>query len=187
MRIGYARVSTGDQILDLQVDALKASGCEKIFSEVASGAKDDRPVLTEALSFVRPGDSFIIWKLDRMGRSLQQLIAAINSLRDREIIFVSLSENFDTGSAAGRLLYQMSGAFAEYERSLIQERVRAGLQAARARGRCGGRPRRLNKSQLGVLQGLIVAQVGIGEICETLNISRSTYYRYLNNLAKNNT
>lgn len=185
MKIGYARVSTADQLLDLQTDALLTAGCEKIFTDVASGVKADRPELAQALEFVRAGDSFVVWRMDRLSRSLQQLIAAVNLLGEKEVEFVSLTEGFDTSGSGGRLLYQIFGAIAEYERAIIQERVRAGLAAARARGRYGGRPKKLKPNQLGVLRGLIVAQVEINQICETLSISKTTYYRYLNAIAAN--
>ena len=142
MLIGYARVSTHDQNADLQIDALKAAGCGRVFVETASGGKAGRPVLKEALAALRTGDSLMIWKLDRLARSLKQLVETLEMLQAGNIGLVSLTEAINTKSAGGRLVLHMFGAIAEFERTLIRERTLAGLAAARARGRIGGRPRK---------------------------------------------
>jgi DNA invertase Pin-like site-specific DNA recombinase len=141
MLVGYARVSTEDQNLDLQKDALQKAGCEKLFTDVASGAKDERAGLAEAIAFLRPGDTLVVWKLDRLGRSLKHLIETVTALQARKVGFRSLQESIDTTTSGGKLIFHVFGALAEFERDLIRERTQAGLQAARARGRKGGRPR----------------------------------------------
>src|SRR5215213_1360475 len=141
MFVGYARVSTSDQTLDLQQDALTKAGCTKIYTDTASGAQTEREGLTEALAYVRPGDTLVVWKLDRPGRSLKDLITRITELQTRKIGFKSLTENIDTTTSGGKLIFHIFGALAEFERDIIRERTRAGLEAARARGRYGGRPR----------------------------------------------
>lgn len=146
MNIGYARVSTGEQNLDLQVDALKEADCQTILQEKMSGAIADRPKLEEALNFMRDGDTLVVWRLDRLGRSLKHLIEIINHLHDRGLYFKSLQENIDTVSSSGKLIFHIFGALAEFERNIISERTKAGLKAARARGRYGGRPRRIDEN-----------------------------------------
>ena len=141
MNIGYARVSTFEQNMDLQLDALKSDGCEKIFTDTASGSKDDRPGLTEAIEFLRKGDTLVVWKLDRLGRSLRHLIDVVATLHQDERSFRSLQENIDTTTATGKLVFHVFGALAEFERDIIRERTLAGLEAARLRGKVGGRPR----------------------------------------------
>src|SRR5215210_3918276 len=143
MDVGYARVSTGEQTLDLQLDALETAGCGKVFQETASGAKADRPVLDEVLAYVRPGDTLVVWRLDRLGRSLQHLIETVAALAARGIGFKSLTEQIDTTTSGGKLVFHVFGALAEFERDLIRERTQAGLAAARSRGRVGGRPKKL--------------------------------------------
>src|SRR6266508_2032977 len=143
MQIGYARVSTGEQTLDLQRDALTAAGCDRICTDTASGARAERPGLTEALDHLRAGDTLVVWRLDRLGRSLRHLIETITALEQRGIGFKSLTESIDTTSSGGKLIFHIFGALAEFERELIRERTRAGLAAARARGRLGGRPKKL--------------------------------------------
>jgi len=143
MLIGYARVSTHDQNADLQIDALKAAGCEQVFVETASGGKAGRPVLKAALGALQPGDSLVVWKLDRLARSLKQLVETLERLQAQGIGLLSLTEAINTASAGGRLVLHMFGAIAEFERTLIRERTLAGLAAARARGRFGGRPRKM--------------------------------------------
>lgn len=140
MFIGYARVSTADQYLHMQEDALKNAGCEEIFNDIASGAKTARPGLHSAMSHLRKGDSLVVWKLDRLGRSLAHLIQTIKELNDKGIGFKSLQENIDTTTSGGQLIFHIFGALAEFERELIRERTQAGLKAARVRGRLGGRP-----------------------------------------------
>src|SRR5437660_12491827 len=141
MNIGYARVSTQDQTLHLQKDALEKLGCSKIFTDTASGAKAERKGLDEALAYVREGDTLVVWKLDRLGRSLQHLIETITQLNNRKIGFQSITEQIDTTTSGGKLIFHIFGALAEFERDIIRERTKAGLEAARARGRRGGRPK----------------------------------------------
>jgi DNA invertase Pin-like site-specific DNA recombinase len=181
MDIGYARVSTGEQTLDLQLDALRAAGCGKLYTETASGAKADRPVLDEVLSYVRKGDTLVVWRLDRLGRSLKHLIEVVAVLSERGIGFKSLTEQIDTTTPGGKLVFHVFGALAEFERDLIRERTHAGLAAARARGRLGGLPRKLAAAtQLELARTLYDGgQTDIATICQTLGISRATLYRYL--------
>ena len=143
MLIGYARVSTSDQTLELQKDALQKAGCSKIFTDTASGAKSERTGLDEALNYVRAGDTIVVWRLDRLGRSLKHLIETITGLNDRKIGFKSITESIDTTTSGGKLIFHIFGALAEFERDIIRERTQAGLNAARARGRKGGRPKSL--------------------------------------------
>jgi DNA invertase Pin-like site-specific DNA recombinase len=177
MLIGYARISTPDQTLNLQQDALTKAGCNKIFTDTASGAKTERKGLEQALTYVRKGDTFVVWRLDRLGRSLPHLIATMTDLEQRGIGFKSLTENIDTTTSGGKLIFHIFGALAEFERNLIRERTQAGLAAARARGRRGGRPRALTARQLGIAQDLYEKRHPIAEICRTLKISRPTLYR----------
>src|SRR5437763_7076389 len=183
MYVGYARVSTTDQTLDLQQDALEKIGCTKIFTDTASGAKAERPGLTEALAYVREGDTLVVWRLDRLGRSLKHLIETITDLNNRRIGFKSIQENIDTSTSGGKLIFHMFGALAEFERDIIRERTKAGLAAARARGRLGGRPKAktLNTpKKVAMAQSLYDNKDNtIDEICKTLNISRATLYRYI--------
>src|SRR5512133_3711250 len=143
MLIGYARVSTSDQTLDLQKDALQKTGCERIFTDTASGAKQERIGLEEAMSHLREGDILVVWKLDRLGRSLKHLIETITGLNNRKTGFKSITEAIDTTTSGGKLIFHIFGALAEFERDIIKERTQAGLNAARARGRKGGRPKAL--------------------------------------------
>jgi DNA invertase Pin-like site-specific DNA recombinase len=181
MHIGYARVSTGEQTLDLQRDALTAAGCDRICSDTASGARAERPGLTEALGHLRAGDTLVVWRLDRLGRSLRHLIETVMALEQRGVGFKSLSEAIDTTSPNGKLIFHIFGALAEFERELIRERTRAGLTAARARGRTGGRPKALGDPQRLALARALYAnkQTPIETICRTLKVSRATLYRYL--------
>jgi DNA invertase Pin-like site-specific DNA recombinase len=183
MLIGYARVSTGDQTIDLQMDALKHIGCDKIFTDTASGASVEREGLEQALKYVRPRDTLVVWRLDRLGRSLRHLIDTITYLNSRLVGFKSLTENIDSTTSGGKLIFHIFGALAEFERDLIRERTKAGLQAARARGRIGGRPK---AEKLNTPKKVALAQAlhddktnSIDDICKTLNISRSTLYRYV--------
>jgi DNA invertase Pin-like site-specific DNA recombinase len=177
MLIGYARVSTQEQTLNLQKDALQKAGCTKIFTDTASGAKTERIGLDEALNYVRKGDTLVVWRLDRLGRSLPHLIATMTNLEERGIGFKSLTENIDTTTSGGKLIFHIFGALAEFERNLIRERTQAGLTAARARGRKGGRPKALTVKQVGIAQDLYEKRHPIAEICRTLKISRATLYR----------
>ena len=148
MKIGYARISTVEQNVELQVDALKAAGCEKLFQDVASGAKSDRQGLAEAIEYARSGDVLTVWKLDRLGRSLKHLIETVNYLHDKGVGFASVQESIDTTTSGGKLIFHVFGALAEFERELIRERTTAGLAAARARGRTGGRKQKLSTNPL---------------------------------------
>jgi DNA invertase Pin-like site-specific DNA recombinase len=177
MLIGYARVSTHEQTLNLQQDALTKAGCTKIFTDTASGAKAERKGLEQALNYVRKGDTFVVWRLDRLGRSLSHLIATMTGLEERGIGFKSLTENIDTTTSGGKLIFHIFGALAEFERNLIRERTQAGLVAARARGRKGGRPTVLTSKQVGIARDLYEKRHPIADICRTLKISKATLYR----------
>ncbi len=182
MLIGYARCSTADQKLDLQTDALEKAGCEKIFSDFASGAKADRPGMNEALKFCRKGDTLVVWKLDRLGRSLKHLIETVGSLQEREIGFKSLQEAIDTTTSSGKLFFHIFASIAEFERELIRERVHAGLTAARQRGRLGGRPSIMDAKKVKMAESLYRDRTNTpAEICKTLGISKATLYRHLSN------
>ena len=179
MLIGYARVSTGDQNLDMQKDELKRAGCKRICTDVASGAKSERPGLNDALTFAREGDTLVVWKLDRVGRSLGHLIETVRQLQARGIGFRSLHENIDTTTGTGKLIFHIFGALAEFERDLIRERTMAGLASARARGRKGGRRPILDEKRRMILQSLVQDRANSpAVICATLGISRATFYRY---------
>jgi DNA invertase Pin-like site-specific DNA recombinase len=181
MKVGYMRVSRIEQDEALQRDALEAAGCEKLFLDKITGVKFERKGLDEALAFLRPGDTLVVWKLDRAGRSLQHLIEMLNSLQARGVDFISLTEKIDTSTPGGKLIFHLMGALAEFERDLIRERTNAGLSAARARGRTGGRPRKLKTDQKITLARRMFAEPerNINLICETLKISRATLYRYV--------
>src|SRR4051794_28829513 len=180
MLIGYARVSTDEQTLDLQRDALEKANCEQIFTDRISGTKESRPGLTEALSHLRPGDTLVVWRLDRLGRSLRHLIDTVTDLQARGIGFQSLSESINTTTSGGKLVFHIFGALAEFEREIIRERTTARLQAARARGRNGGRPKKLTNKQIEMLQHLAADKKHtVKEICQTLGIGRTAFYRYL--------
>ena len=185
MLIGYARVSTPDQYLRMQEDALKSSGCEEIYTDIASGAKTARPGLFEALSHLRNGDTLVVWKLDRLGRSLAHLIQTVKELSDKEIGFKSLQENIDTTTSGGQLIFHIFGALAEFERELIRERTQAGLKAARVRGRLGGRPPTLSNYDVKKLRKHYdKGELSVKEICKLFNITKPTLYRYLKNDSK---
>ena len=180
MLIGYARVSTQDQTLHLQKDVLEKIGCSKIFTDTASGATIERKGLDEALNYVREGDTLVVWRLDRLGRSLKHLIEPITNLNNREIGFKSSTENIDTTTSGGKLIFHIFGALAEFERDIIRERTNAGLQAARARGCKGGRPKSLTGKKVAMAQELYENKNNsIDEICKSLNISRATLCRYI--------
>src|SRR5439155_5551911 len=180
MLIGYARVSTQDQTLNLQKDALEKLGCNKIFTDTASGAKAERNGLEEALEYVREGDSLVVWKLDRLGRSLKHLIETITTLNKRNIGFKSITENIDTTTSGGKLIFHIFGALAEFERDIIRERTNAGLAAARARGKLGGRPKALSPEKIKLARKLYAdTSTSVAEICKMLGISRHTLQRYV--------
>ncbi len=180
MLIGYARVSTDDQNLDLQRDALQKAGCEQIYTDQVSGTKARRPGLEQALSHLREGDTLVVWRLDRLGRSLRHLIETVTELQEKGIGFKSLTESIDTTTSGGRLVFNIFASLAEFEREIIRERTQAGLQAARARGRTGGRPKALTEKQVQMLNQLASDKNrSVNEICRTLGISRKTFYRYV--------
>lgn len=180
MKVGYARTSTTEQSPEMQVEALRAAGCERIFVEQVSGAAKERPVLEQALGFLRGGDTLVVWKLDRLGRSLRHLIELVDGLGRRGVDLRSLQDNIDTATPGGRFLFHVFGAVAEFERDLIRERVLAGIHSARARGRKGGRPRVVDDRKLAAILDLRRAgTLSDGEICRQLGISETTLYRRL--------
>ncbi len=180
MLVGYARVSTQDQNPRLQLDALKDAGCEKIFVEKASGAQRDRPELSAAIDYARTGDTLVVWKLDRLARSLKQLIETVEDLEKREIGFRSLTEAIDTTTSGGRLVFHIFASLAEFERSIIRERTRAGLEAARSRGRTGGRPPALTEKDLTAAKAMLKDDtMTVEEIAKQLGVAPSTLYRHL--------
>ena len=178
MLVGYARVSTHGQELDLQKDALKEVGCERVYTDVASGAKATRPGLDEALDFVRTGDMLVVWRLDRLGRSLPHLIEVVRGLDDVGVGLWTLHEQVDTTTAGGKLVFHVFGALAEFERELNRERTAPGLKAARARGRVGGRKRRMTYEQVQQAALLLASpNCDVAEICRTFGVHRATLYR----------
>ena len=185
MKIGYARVSTQDQNEQLQLDTLKEAGCENIFTDHASGAKTDRPELARALDYLRPGDTLTVWKLDRLGRSLKHLIQVVDDLQGQGIAFCSLTEGMDTTTSGGKMIFHIFGSLGEFERDLIRERTNAGLKAARARGRVGGRKNKLTPSQVKTLLSMYESkQHTTRELRETFKISQPTLYRYIREAVK---
>ena len=180
MIIGYARVSTIDQDTALQSDALTAAGCERIFEERASGAKEDRPELMRALDVARPGDVLVVWKLDRLARSLKQLVLVLDDLNARGIGFRCLAPAIDTTTPEGRLLYSITGAFAEFERAIIQQRTKAGLKAALARGRKGGRPPALSPDDIRDARAMLSdPTISVAQVAERFGVGRTTLYRHV--------
>lgn len=180
MLIGYARVSTDDQNLNLQRDALSQAGCHQIFEDQISGAKTERPGLHEALKYARSGDTLVVWRLDRLSRSLKDLIEMVTRLESSGVGLKSLQEAIDTTSSSGKLIFHMFGALAEFERNLTRERTLAGLQAARARGRKGGRPKALNKDKQDLAVKLYDEKKHtVEQICQLMGISKPTLYKYI--------
>lgn len=180
MKVGYARVSTPDQNLAIQLEALQQSGCTKIFQEIANGTRADRQGLTAALDYVRPGDTLVVWRLDRLGRSLGQLIVLMNTLHQRQIGFQSLVDVIDTTTTIGQFFFQITGAFAELERHLIRERTLAGLASARRRGRKGGRRKAIDAKTFEMALQLYEARkTSVQSICSRLGMARRTFYREL--------
>ncbi len=180
MLIGYARVSTLDQDTALQTDALRAAGCERLFEEKASGAKEDRPELMRALDMMRKGDVLVVWKLDRLARSLKQLVLVLDDLSARGIGFRCLAPAIDTTTPEGRLLYSITGAFAEFERAIIQQRTKAGLKAALARGRKGGRPKALSADDVVAARAMLRdPTISVAAVAERFNVSRPTIYKHI--------
>lgn len=183
-RIGYARVSTADQDLAPQRDVLRARGCEPIYSEHASGKHADRPELAQAMKALRAGDTLVVWRLDRLGRSLPDLIATVNELADRGVAFESVTEAIDTTTASGKLVFNIFASLADFERHLIGERTRAGLAAGRARGRMGGRPPALTSRQLREARLLLTdPEATVTAVAERYGVSRTTLYKGLRELA----
>ncbi|AFK05619.1 Resolvase domain-containing protein (plasmid) [Emticicia oligotrophica DSM 17448] len=183
MKIGYARVSTKDQVLDLQIDALEKDGCELIFKETASGAKTDRPELQKLMNHLRKGDIVVVYKLDRLGRSLKHLLDVVAELNQKEVGIRSINDAIDTTTPQGRLFFNISASFAEFERDLIRERTKSGLEAARARGRKGGRRQGMTKD---AVQKAILAEtyykegkMGVNQIAKEIGVSKMTLYKYL--------
>ncbi|MGD6849606.1 recombinase family protein [Rossellomorea aquimaris] len=179
MKIGYARVSTQDQSLDLQMDALQKFGCEKVYSEKVSGMKDDRQKLLELIEYAREGDILVVYKLDRLGRSTKKLIELTEELERRGIELVSIRDSIDTTTAVGKAMFRMLAVLSEMERDLISERTRAGLESARARGRSGGRPKKDRKDIEKALKLYDTKQYTIKEIEEMTSVSKATLYREL--------
>ncbi|MBC5994004.1 recombinase family protein [Pontibacter cellulosilyticus] len=183
MKIGYARVSTQDQKLELQLDALTGAGCEQVYREKKSGKNKERPELEKMIAHLRPGDTVVVWKLDRLGRSLRDLIDLVAEFRERGVDFVSLQDGINTATPTGRFTFNVFASLAEFERELIRERTKAGLDAAKARGRRGGRPQGLSKAALEKANSArILFDTGtktVEEIAQILSISRATCYRYL--------
>ncbi len=181
MKVGYARVSTSDQSLEAQVTALKAAGCERVFSEVASGARKSRPVLAEALGFLRAAtdDTLVVYKLDRVARSLPHLIEIMDDLKSKEIGFQSLTEEISTNSPGGKLLFHVMAAIAEFERDLIRERTMSGLKAAKAKGRVGGRPRSMTDDKLRAARQLLDEGSPVKDAAAAVGVSIPTLYRWL--------
>ena len=180
MLVGYARISTPEQSFDLQIDALEKAGCKKIFKETVSGAKTERRALNDALEYVRKDDTLVVWRLDRLGRSLMHLIEVVNGLHERKIGFKSLVDAIDTQTATGQFFFHITGAFAELERNLIRERTRAGLKAARARGRSGGRPKAIDPKTFQMALEIYNSKTTtVGKMCKRLGIAKRTFYRHL--------
>jgi DNA invertase Pin-like site-specific DNA recombinase len=180
MLIGYARVSTRDQKSPLQIDALREAGCERIFKETISGAGRDRPELKTALDFIRMGDSLVVWKLDRLAYSTRQLLETVGVLEQRGIGLKVLTQQMDTASAGGHLIFTVFSAIAEFEREIILERTRAGLDAARSRGHKGGRPRVLSDKDLKEARALLTdPEITVEDVARRLGVGPSTLYRYL--------
>jgi len=178
-KIGYARVSTHEQNLDLQMDNLTQAGCQKIFQDKTSGSKTKREGLDKVLEYLRAGDLLVVWRLDRLGRSLKHLIELVGDLEEKGIGFCSLQESIDTTTANGKLFFHIFGALAEFEKNIIRERTLAGLKAARARGRLGGRPKVMDKQKIKMAKALMADQsIPIKEICKRLGISKTTLYKY---------
>jgi DNA invertase Pin-like site-specific DNA recombinase len=178
--IGYARISTHDQNAQAQLDALENAGCLKVFTDRASGAIDERPELNRLLDQLRPGDTLVVWKLDRLGRNLRHLIHTVESLGEQGVGFKSLTEGIDSTTPAGRLLFHLLGSIAQFERDLIAERTRAGLEAARARGRKGGRPSVMDDTKLSIAHEMYSSRKHtVAQIASALGVSRATIYRSL--------
>ncbi len=179
LKIGYARVSTRDQNLDLQTAALRAAGCARIYEDTMSGAKRDRPELNRALEHLRAGDTLVVWKLDRLGRSVKDLVELVGELEKRGVHFQSVTDAIETATPAGRFFFHVMASLAQMERELLVERTRAGLDAARSQGRVGGRKRRMTDSKLEAAKKLLASGAALREVAANLGISIPTLYRWI--------
>ncbi len=179
MKVGYSRVSTREQNLDLQQDALMNAGCDKIYSEKISGVKSERPELGKAIEYCREGDTLVVWKLDRIGRSTKNLIEIVTTLSEKGVHLKSLNESLDTSTPGGKLIFHIFASLAEFERDIISDRTKAGLEAARQRGRSGGRPRSIDSDLLEKIKKMYAAGISISDLSEQLKVSKPTIYRYL--------
>lgn len=179
MLVGYARVSTDEQNLDLQLDALKLAGCEQFFTDKITGTAKAKEGLSEAIKYLREGDTLVVWKLDRLGRTVKGLVEMVEGFQTRGVQFKSITDSIDTSTAAGRFFFHVMAALAEMERELIRERTRAGLTAARARGRTGGRKPKMNTSKVESAKHLLNSGMPATEVAKNLGISRATLYRSL--------
>lgn len=180
MLVGYARVSTQDQNLDLQIDALKKAGCEKIFEDRIAGSSETRPGMDKLFEMLRKDDILVVWRLDRLGRSLKHLIEIVNNLEARGIAFKSLTESIDTSSSGGKLIFHIFGALAEFEKNIIRERTRAGLESARLRGRKGGRKPKLDEKKIKMLKALYESKEHkVSDLCKMFDIKKPTLYKYI--------
>ena len=177
MQVGYARVSTDDQNLDLQLDALKAAGCQEVFTDKITGAAKTKVGLEAALKYVREGDTLVVWKLDRLGRTVKGLVELVEGFQARGVQFKSVTDSIDTSTPAGRFFFHVMAALAEMERELIKERTKAGLSAARARGRMGGRKPKMDASKIASAKTLLGSGMTGQEIANNLGVSRATLYR----------
>lgn len=177
--LGYARVSTAEQTVEAQSDALRAAGCSRIWIDTASGATTSRPELDDLLTHLRPGDTLVVWRLDRLGRSLPHLLQTVESFREQDVAFKSLSEAIDTTTSGGRLIFSIFGAIAEFERNLIRERTQVGLTAARERGRVGGRPPKMTPARIKQAKRMRDSGMHLTEIAEVIGVGRTTLYRHL--------
>ena len=181
MRIGYARVSTHEQNLDLQLDELKKAGCEEIITDKISGALSERPGLEIVDNKLRNGDTLVVWRLDRLGRSLKHLISYVGELEEKGIAFHSINESINTETPSGKFMFHVFGALSEFERNIIKERTRAGLEAARSRGRQGGRPEKLTSEQKELIKTLYANKShSISAICKMVGVGKTTLYKYIN-------
>jgi DNA invertase Pin-like site-specific DNA recombinase len=179
MLIGYARVSTQDQNLELQFLALNKIGCEKIYQDKISGARNNRPGLQQALDELRKGDTLVVWKLDRLGRTVKGLIDLINQLQEKDIHFKSITDNVDTSTPSGRFFFHMMASLAQMERELVAERTKAGLASAKSQGRIGGRKRKMTKSKIESAKKLLASGMSPKDVARNLGVSIPTLYRWI--------
>lgn len=179
MLIGYARVSTQDQNLELQIEALQKAGCKKIFEDRMSGSRAERPGLAQARDGLRAGDTLVVWKLDRLGRSVKHLVDLVGELQQQKVQFKSLTDSIDTGTASGRFFFHVMASLAEMERELIVERTRAGLEVARQLGRTGGRKRQMTDSKMKAAKKLLSSGASARDVASNLGVSVPTLYRWL--------